>query len=119
MQKMIWTPRESDLLPLVHSTMHLPIGRQHRELVIVADFIGECVTSNCFVCLLHLLRSYHSTRTESQSTRVFNSQDLVDGIPHHVYNGCISFSGIDQCRGFDSEEAHIYDSHVALVRGRV
>jgi hypothetical protein len=24
MQKMIWTPRESDLLPLVHSTMHLP-----------------------------------------------------------------------------------------------
>jgi hypothetical protein len=24
MQKMIWTPRESDLPPLVHSTMHLP-----------------------------------------------------------------------------------------------
>jgi hypothetical protein len=24
MQKMIWTPRESNLLPLVHSTMHLP-----------------------------------------------------------------------------------------------
>jgi hypothetical protein len=24
MQKMIWTPRESDLPPLVQSTMHLP-----------------------------------------------------------------------------------------------
>ena len=77
------------------------------------------MTSNCLICLLHLLRSYHSARNESQIKRVFNSQDLVDGVPRHVYNGCIPFSGVDKCKGSDSEEAHIYDSHVALICGRV
>jgi hypothetical protein len=32
---------------------------QPRELVIVADFVEECVIGNCLVRLLHLLRSYH------------------------------------------------------------
>jgi hypothetical protein len=28
-------------------------------------------------------------------------------------------SGVHQCRGSDFEETHSYDSHLALVRGRV
>jgi hypothetical protein len=50
---------------------------------------------------------------------MFNFEDLVDGVPHHVYNGCFPLSGFHQYRGSDSEETHFYDSHVALVRGRV
>jgi hypothetical protein len=50
---------------------------------------------------------------------MFNFEDLVDGVPRHVYNGCFPLSGFHQYRGSDSEETHFYDSHVALVRGRV
>jgi hypothetical protein len=45
MQKMIWTPRESDLPPLVHSNMHLPLtllqlfGVGPRELQLEGLFI--------------------------------------------------------------------------------
>jgi hypothetical protein len=69
--------------------------------------------------LVPFIEELSSARSESQSKRVFNSEDLVDGVLRHVYSGCFPFSGVHQCRGSDSEEVHFYDSHVALVRGRV
>jgi hypothetical protein len=69
--------------------------------------------------LIPFFEELSSARTKSQSKRVFNSEDLVDGVLRHVCNGCFPFSTIHQCRGFDYEEAHIFHSHVALVRRRV
>jgi hypothetical protein len=77
------------------------------------------VTGNFPCTLVPFIEELSSAKTESQSKRVFNFEDFVDGVPRHVYNGCFPLSGVYQCRGSDFEETHFYDSHVALLRGRV
>jgi hypothetical protein len=85
---------------------------QPRELVIVADFVEELPCT-----LAPFIEELSSAWSESQRKRVFNFENLVDGVPRHVYNGCFPLSSVQQCRGSDFEETHSYESHLALVRG--